>query len=65
MNLEIQIQFEDDPINPETVSCQTIEELEKIINRLFNSSKFCEENSTHELPCKMCKVMNVKITDMS
>ena len=50
MNLELQIQFAEDPNNIEIVNCQAVEELEKIINQIVKNSD---------------DVINVKITDMS
>ena len=50
MNLELQIQFNEDPNNIEIVTCQDIQDLEKIINQIIKNSD---------------NVINVKITDMS
>ena len=50
MNLELQIQFNEDPNNIEIVNCQAVEELEKIINQIVKNSN---------------NIINVKITNMS
>ena len=38
MNLEIQIQFEEDPVAPEIYYCYSEKELEKIINKMVTNS---------------------------